>query len=189
MEGTLGALAIVAAALDELGIDHMVCGSIASTLHGEPRTTHDADLVADLTEDHVAGLVAALKGVFYCDRDMVLDAVRCRGSFNVVHLQSAQKVDIFVRRDRDFSRTELGRRARIEIGPGQRVAVATPEDTVLTKLEWYRKTDESSERQWRDALGVVKMQGPALDRKYMEEWAVRLGIRDLLDRLLAEAGR
>lgn len=182
------ALCIVTAALEHLGVRHMICGSLASSVHGEPRTTHDFDLVADLSLDDAAEFVASLGDAFFADEAFVREAIGNGSSFNVLHLATAHKIDVFPLRPRPFSREELRRARARQVAEGVRLPVASAEDTLLTKLEWFRKTGEQADRQWRDALGVVKQQRRTLDLDYCHKWANELGIGDLLDRVLGESG-
>jgi hypothetical protein len=169
-------------ALLDAGIRYMICGSLASSRHGEPRSTYDFDVVADLSPEHAAALTRELSADFYVDEQLIADAVRIRSSFNLVHLDSGMKIDVFTLRDREFSRVELARAISVPTADGDAVMMATAEDTLLTKLEWYRKTGDSSDRPWRDVLGILARQGGQLDVAYSRRWAARLGI---LERALA----
>lgn len=175
----------VVRAFDELGIEYVVGGSLASSVYGVPRATQDVDLVADLTITHADRLEELLGREFYVDADMIRDAVRRRGSFNVIHLATMFKADVFLMRRDDWSREEM-KRARLEEldGPDGAVTIrfASPEDTLLHKLVWYRLGDEVSDRQWSDILGVLKIQGEDLDGGYLDKWASQLDVADLLDR-------
>lgn len=180
----------VVGALERLGLRYLVGGSMASSVHGVPRATQDIDLLVELPGRSVDGLVSALEGAFYVDRDMILDAVRRAASFNVVHLRTMYKVDVFVADRSELVQGELERRQVVEVGdPPQPIFVASPEDIVLQKLLWYRAGGEVSDRQWRDLLGVMEVQGPRLDLAFLREWADRIGVTALLTRAFEEAGR
>ena len=116
------------------------------------------------------------------------DAIMHHGSFNLIHYETAFKADIFIRKPRAFDKMQLERRQRlvIAVDPEQSVYVASPEDTILVKLEWYRLGGEVSDRQWRDILGVLKTRTGELDLDYLKKWAVELKVNDLLERALKE---
>jgi hypothetical protein len=175
--------------LERLGVPYLLAGSLASSVHGIPRSTQDADLVAALEDRHVGPLVAALAGAFYIDEERARDAVRRRASFNVIHLGTMLKVDLFVLTDDPLARQEMARRQLFELIPGSSaLPVATAEDTVLQKLHWYRRGGGVSDRQWTDILGVLKVQRGRLDLAYLQQGATHLEVEDLLDRVLVEAG-
>ncbi|MCX7839084.1 MAG: hypothetical protein N2559_06465 [Anaerolineae bacterium] len=180
---------LVIDALEKLNVRYLIGGSLASALYGMPRATLDADLVADLRLEHAEPLARALTNAFYVDAEMIREAIRQQRSFNVIHFATAFKVDVFVRKNRAFDESQLTRRVRqiVATDPERAVFVASAEDTILAKLEWYRLGGETSERQWRDVLGIVKTQGERLDQNYLREWAVQLGVEDLLEKILKEA--
>jgi hypothetical protein len=180
----------IVALFDRIGVAYSVVGSVASSAHGIARATLDVDLVADLPGRLVDQVFAALRDAYYIDRDAVDDAVSRKAMFNVVHLETMLKVDIYVLTDRAFDRESFARRRSLalEEDPSARpYQVDTPEDTVIHKLEWYRAGGEVSERQWGDLLGVLKVQGSSLDLGYMERWARALGLSDLLEGALRQA--
>jgi hypothetical protein len=174
--------ALVAGHLKRLGVACCIGGSLASSLHGIPRSTQDADLAAALRPEHVEPLVAALDESFYVARERILDAIRRQASFNVIHLETLFKVDVFCVGDDLYSRTELERCEPFAIAPDRVLQVASAEDTILQKLLWYRRGGEVSDRQWEDLIGVLDVQGPRLDTEYLRRWAKELGLSDLLER-------
>lgn len=164
--------------LARLGIRYMVTGSVASSYHGRPRSTHHADIVIDPTPEQLEALVEGLLAAgHYVDAARARDALRRRSQFNVVDAGSAFKIDLILRKDRPFSREELGRCRTVELAPGVRVALASPEDTILSKLEWAKKAGRS-EKQLEDAAGVLAV-NPEMDRAYLASWAGELGVLDL----------
>jgi len=172
-------VARVVKALVEAGVPHMVSGSLASSLHGVPRMTQDADLVVEADEAGLLRLARQLELEFYVSEDAVRDAVRLRRMFNAIHLETGFKVDLIVKKNRAFSAEELRRRRPWPLA-GQQVDFATPEDTILAKLEWAQLGD--SDRQYGDAVGIIRVQGARLDWSYLETWAGELGVRSLLER-------
>lgn len=182
------ALGAVVDVLEQLGVRYHVGGSVASSAQGIARSTLDVDIVAGLREAHAAPLAELLGGEFYVDADMIRDAVRREASFNVIHLATMMKVDVFAIKQRAYSRQAFERmqNATLEDRDGAReFFLCAPEDTILAKLEWFEMGGEVARRQWDDALGVVRVQGELLDRAYLERWAADLGLSDLLERLLA----
>ena len=181
----------VARILDSLGVDYFVGDSLASSLHGIPRATQDVDLVAAMTQNEVDGFVEALGSDFYLDEEMIREAIRRGTSFNIIELETMFKVDVFVARSDGVSQTEMMRRQAIQPGedPDETLMVATPEDIILQKLAWYQLGDEVSERQWLDALGVLKVQGSRLDKSYLQKTADLMGVAGLLRRALIEMKR
>lgn len=176
----------IAAEMERLGIDYFVGGSVASSVHGRPRTTDDIDVVAAIAGPHVDAFAHALGDDFFVDTDMIRDAIRRRGSFNIIHLATMLKVDVFVLGTEDFALEEMRRRAAVPLR-GASVWFSSPEDIVLEKLDWFQKGQGISERQWRDVVGVLAVQGPRLDLGYLRSWAARRGLLDLLERALTAA--
>lgn len=174
--------------LRELGVPYAIGGSLASSFFGEPRSTADIDILVELRLHHVAAFVSTLAPSFYVDEDVVRDAILRGSCFNLVHLDSMYKVDVFVARDDLLDREQLARRRSVIIGDDVEGTfdVTAPENIVLRKLAWYRSGGGISDRQWKDILGVLKQQGKSLDRQYMLDIADAAGLRDLLDRALSE---
>ncbi|HVV49440.1 MAG TPA: hypothetical protein VHO06_07270 [Polyangia bacterium] len=176
--------------LDRLEIQYAVGGSLSSSVFGEPRSSADVDLLVALRPVQVAPLTAALQDEFYVDGDAVLEAVRRHASFNVIHLATMLKGDLFVAGSHLLDREQLRRRREIVIAqdPPRRAFVTAPEDVVLRKLDWYRRGGGVSDQQWRDVLGVLKAQGSTIDRGYLLTTARASGLDDLLARALIDAG-
>lgn len=180
----------VVAVLDELGVAYLLGGSLASSLHGIPRTTQDADLVADLGPQDVVQLVERLRASFYIDDERVRDAIRRRAAFNVIHLATMTKVDIFLLKHDPLSRSEMERRQRIALpgGDGASLWVASAEDIVIQKLAWFTLGGGISERQWHDVLGVLKVRRGQLDLDHLRSSATEARVDGLLRKALSEAG-
>jgi hypothetical protein len=171
--------------LDDLNIRYAIGGSLASSLYGEPRHTQDADLTVEPFPGKERLFVLRFPAdEYYADEAMIRDAVARRASFNILHLHTGFKVDVFVQKDRPFDRELLARRvkARVFGEDGDEYGVVSAEDCVLLKLEWFRLGGEASDRQWRDILGVMKTQAGGLDEAYLDQWAEQLGVKDLLAR-------
>lgn len=178
-------LGYVVTRLDHAGIPHMVSGSLASTLHGEPRSTQDIDLVVDPTPAALDLFVGSLdQPRFYIDD--AREALALRAQCNVIDTTTGWKVDLIIRKDRPFSVVELGRRQPVSI-LGVATYVASAEDVILSKLEWSR--DSGSERQQRDVAAILRLRAGELDDSYLEQWAAALGVRrDLAAARRAAAG-
>lgn len=176
--------------LDELGIAYVLGGSLASSLVGEPRATADIDLAIRIDLDQASALVRALSDDFYISEEAVKDAVRRGTSFNAVHLESVTKVDLFVLGDDVLDRRQLERRVRVLVteDPPQQLWIGSAEDQILRKLAWYRAGGQVSDRQWRDVIGILAVQSGRLDLEELRTAAEELGLSDLVERAITEAG-
>lgn len=178
-------LAVIVSELRRFGIPHMLAGSFASTFHGEPRTTHDIDLVIDPTREALDRLVCGLDPARFCvSAEEAREAWERRGQFNVVLLDSGWKADLILRKERPFSRSEFEHRVAAEIA-GVEAFVATAEDTIVAKLEWVRAGE--SERRLRDVAGILEVSGESLDLGYVDRWVAELGLEALWERARSEA--
>lgn len=178
---------IVIDTLNLLKIPYLIGGSLASSLHGEPRYTYDADLLVQMDTHHVDAFFETLKDAFYLDKQAILNAIANRSSFNLIHFESAFKVDIFISEQRPFDNSRFARRVAQNVH-GESFDFSSPEDMILAKLEWYKMGGESSDKQWRDILGLLLIQNDKMDREYLKKWADSLGVAHILQRVITEAG-
>jgi len=185
----LGTLRTVVAVLDRFGLDYALGGSIASSLLGKPRFTHDADLTVVPFPGREAEFAASFPPDYYVSVSAVEEAVRRRSSFNVINTMTSFKVDFFVRKNRPFELSLMERRRATPLFDveGESIQVVSPEDCILLKLEWYRKANEVLDNQWEDVQGVLRVQGPDIDLAYLRHWANELNVADLLEEALGDA--
>lgn len=172
--------------LESLNIRYFVGGSVASSYHGAMRSTMDVDLVAVVSLEQLESLLAAVTDEFYASETAIRAAIVNRTSFNLIHLPTSFKVDVFVSRGRPFDESSFARAAICYIGSpenGVEVPIASIEDILAAKLDWYRIGDEVSERQWNDMTRLVQLHGTRIDWKYLHSVAAEIGVSDLLERL------
>jgi hypothetical protein len=146
---------------EKLNVPYLIGGSLASTLYGMVRTTQDSDIIAEMRLEHLQPFVAALKDEFYVDEQTIAESIQRNSSFNIIHRETMFKVDVFIPIQRPFLQSQMKRAKRQSFSLETEINAkfASPEDTILSKLEWYRMGGEVSERQWRDVLGVLKTRG------------------------------
>ena len=185
------ALDMVIACFEKLGIEYYIGGSVASSAYGIARATMDVDLVAKVEIRQVNHLVKALETDYYIDAEMIRDAIHRSASFNLIHLETMFKIDVFIVRDQPYDSEALARRHgdTLDEESSRQFYLASPEDVILNKLLWYQKGGGVSQQQWKDVLGVLKVQRDKLDLEYLEYWASRLNLSDLLNRSLDDAGQ
>ena len=172
--------------LEALGIEYMISGSQASIYYGEPRFTQDIDVVADLRASHVPALVERFPPTeFYVSEDAAREAIETRGQFNVIHPDSGLKIDIVVKKATPHAEVEFERRQRQPIVPGRDAYFARPEDVILSKLLYVRQG--ASDRHLRDIAGMLRVSGPEIDIRYVDDWAQRLDVADVWDRVRQRA--
>jgi hypothetical protein len=172
--------------LGDSSIPYMVSGSFGSSFHGQPRATKDVDIVIAPTEKQLLQFVDSLGEGYYVSLKAVHDALANNSMFNIIDSQSGWKADFILRKDRLFSRQEFERKCAIKL-KGIDVWVTSPEDIILSKLEWAK--DSRSEQQFRDALGVAVVQWGSLDIDYLHKWARELSVEDSLERAIEQARR
>jgi len=183
------ALNPVISAFDEMGISYYICGSIASSSYGISRATQDIDLVSDIRETSVNNLVSKLRNEYFIDSEMIKDAIRSKSSFNLIHLKTMIKLDIFILRDDLFHKETNQRKIRDTLDDDEnsiKIFLCSPEDVILSKLIWFVNGNEVSESQWMDVLGVIKVQGENLDSEYLKHWAIELRIDKQLVKAFSE---
>ena len=186
LDDLVAALAPVVAAFRQLKIRHYVGGSVASSFHGAARSTMDVDLVCEFAADQIEAFVACFDADFYVSESAIRDAVHRKSCFNLIHLPTSFKVDVFVSRQRPFDLESMRRATPECLGRNRTVEVpiATAEDAIISKLEWYRKTNETSERQWDDVSRLITLLGNTADLDYLRTAAESVGVSNLLKRLL-----
>jgi hypothetical protein len=173
-------------ALNHAGIAYMISGSIGSSFHGQPRATNDADIVIDPNHQQLLALIESLGPDCYVSKEAALQALTNNSMFNIIDIQSGFKADMVICKKRPFSRQEFARRMRVTF-PGFEVYVLSPEDSILSKLEWSKNSQ--SQLQFNDALGILTVQKNKLDFDYLKHWAGQLDIEDALNRLIREADK
>jgi len=175
--------------LERLGIPYQVGGSVASSFHGIYRTSEDIDVVIDPNREQLEALARELESEFYVSRAAIDEAFSHRSTFNAIHEQTLFKVDFFLKGPTPFDAEELRRSIRNEVGdsPGHSVLLKSQEDTILRKLDWFRRGGGVSDRQWNDVVSVLAASRDSLDEAYLDRWAAELHVEDLLTRARGEA--
>jgi len=179
-------LAALVSHLDAAGLPYMVVGSVASNVYGEIRTTYDTDIIVDAPWESVERLIRRLGPDYYVSGDAARVAWQRQRMFNIIHVGSGNKADIVCRKDSHYDVTAFERRGSEKVFGSVEAQVCSPEDVILAKLNWCRRSE--SERQYRDAVGVAKARRSSLDLAYLTHWSDDLGVSDLLEQLLRDAG-
>ncbi|KAA3644219.1 MAG: hypothetical protein DWQ07_19110 [Chloroflexi bacterium] len=181
---------LVTGTLEKLDIPYFITGSLGSALYGMVRSTQDADIVAAMRPEHTQAFLNALQDEFFLDEEMIANATEQGTSFNIIHRNTMFKVDVFIPPPDPFQQSQFERTQQLSFSLERERSAnfASPEDIILSKLDWYRSGGEISERQWRDVLGVIKTRSVDLDKEYLTRWAHELKVHDLLARALGEAG-
>jgi hypothetical protein len=169
--------------LEKHNIEHMVTGSFASNFYGVPRTTYDADIVISTDYERLKKFADEIKNEFYIDLDMIQEALSHNSIFNIIHYETGFKIDFIIRKEGQYYQNEFERRKAYKIG-NKSIYFTSPEDTIISKLIWSKESN--SEKQFRDAVGVAKIQKETLDFEYLKFWADKMDVKDLLNKLLNE---
>jgi hypothetical protein len=186
----INAIEHVTKLFEKIGIQYFIGGSIASSMLGLSRTTMDVDIISTVTSNKVDELYTELKDKYYIDKEMIYDAIKNHSSFNIIHIESMFKIDVFILKERDYDKQSFLRKKIDSIKEGEKylnIYISSPEDIILNKLEWFRTGGEISERQWNDIKGVIKVQDKNLDLNYLEKWSKELKVNDLLEKALNES--
>lgn len=187
--GETGVIKLFTDILDKLNIPYAIGGSIASSLHGRVRFTQDADITVMALDNKTDPFYSLTKRHFYISKSAMHQAIRNKTSFNVIHTQTAFKIDVFVAQDNEFNNNLLQRAKKIKLSEDteKTFSVVSAEDIVLLKLMWYKQTDCTSERQWSDILSVLTAQASTIDFEYLKTWAAKLALNDLLQKAISES--
>jgi hypothetical protein len=171
--------------LEQAAIPYMLTGSIVSSLQGEPRSTHDIDIVVEISADQVQAIRAAFPSDHFAfDEQAARAAIAMRDMFQLWEFATGDKVDFWILKDDPFDRNVFDRRNRDTV-LGVTAFMLRPEDTILRKLKWAQEFE--SDRQYRDALGVYEVQHGKLDMAYLQQWVQALGLEPVWQQMLAEA--
>lgn len=161
--------------LEDLGIQYLITGSVATIAYGEPRFTNDIDVVVRLFPFQVDGFCAAFPASdFYLSPETVREAVERRSQFNIIHPTSGLKIDVMVADTSDFNESRFARGRRLQVAPETEVDFASPEDVIIKKLTFYR--EGGSDKHLRDIRGVLAVMGDEIDRSYIDQWVLKLGL-------------
>jgi hypothetical protein len=169
--------------IEACGIPYAVCGSLGSSLHGQPRATNDADIIIAPTREQLTKFIDSLKTGYYVSSEAAFEAMRLCSMFNVIDNESGWKADLMFLKGSPYHSTEFERRARARV-MGIELWIQSPEDVILSKLSWAKDTD--SELQYRDVFGVIKLQWDKLDWDYLKYWAKELGVEKKLEDIIEE---
>lgn len=168
----------VVSTLTTLSIDYMLTGSLASSSQGEPRSTHDIDLVITLSDQDIPKLTEAFPPPdFYLSESSIREAISHGTMFNLLSMKDGEKVDFWLLTNEAFDQSRFARK-KVDLISGLSLYVSTPEDTILAKLRWA-KLSGGSEKQFVDALRVFEINQSSMDIAYLEQWSKDLQVEDL----------
>ena len=184
------ALKPVVEIFDELSIPYYIGGSIASSIYGIARATMDIDMIADIKINHIPYIKKNLETQYYIDEDMIIEAIDKKSSFNLIHLETAIKVDVFILENDPYQKKAIQRKTKDTLNIDDiktEFYFSSPEDIIINKLLWYELGEQVSEHHWLDILGVIKVQGKSLDKKYLKYWTEKLNLLELIKKAFQEA--
>lgn len=184
------AITPVVNAFNKLGILYYIGGSVASSAYGLARATMNVDFVSNISNQHVSKFVKIIERAYYIDENMILDAIKNKSFFNLIHLETMLKVDIFIVKDNEYHKNTLQQKKKNILDEDKQITevyFASAEDVILSKLQWFRMGGNISERQWKDVLGVINVQQESLNIDYLKHWAQELDLADLLDKTFTES--
>lgn len=183
------ALTPIIRVFEESGLPYYIGGSLASSVYGIARATIDVDLVARIEMHHIGILKTRLQDEYYIDEVIIAEAIEHSSSFNVIHLETSIKIDVFIPADELYPRTAMDRR-RVDTLSEEQTSpaffICSTEDIILHKLQLYEAGGAVSERQWLDVLGVIKVQADSLDKEYLKHWSKEIGVFEHLQRAFRE---
>jgi len=175
----------------KLSIPYYISGSIASSIYGIARATMDIDIVADINISHIPFLKQHLENDYYIDVNLIMEAILSKSAFNLIHLETAIKVDVFIYMDDPYQHNVILRKQKDTLDEDDMKSefyFLSPEDIIINKLLWYEMGGKVSERQWFDVIGVIKVQGDSLDKNYLKRWSKKVRIIKLLNKAFEDAG-
>jgi hypothetical protein len=182
------ALDILVNSFKTIGIEYYIGGSVASSAYGIARATLDIDLIADIKDQNVEPLINSLQNIFYIDEDMIVEAIKHKSSFNIIHLDTMLKIDIFILKDTEYDRNSFNRKKIDTLTEDSaQYFLCSAEDIILNKMLWFLSSDKLSDRQWKDIIGILKTRGNELDIEYLQKWAKELKITDLVEKALKDS--
>ncbi len=173
----------VSAMLEKAGVQYIIGGSVASSVWGEERATRDVDIAAIFTSDQIDSLEEQCEWPYIIDAESMRQQLKVREDFasgQILNGETQDKFDLFILRRDDYSLAQLERFYLVELFPGKKFPIASPEDIVITKLRWYDLGNRISDKQWNDIVQVLEIQLGMLDEKYMAQWAAHFGVLELL---------
>jgi len=173
---------------ERLGLRYFVTGSVVTVFYGEPRFTHDIDIVVSMTPDQAARLCREFPAPDFCvSEEAAREAAINHGQFNIIHPASGLKIDLIIPPDSPFNSSRFARATRVNAAPEYQACFASPEDTIIKKMEYYR--EGGSEKHLRDITGVLRVSGDRVDRAYIAQWAARLGLTSIWTAVLERLQR